>query len=298
MTTTLSPTFRVSDRVSIQTQNVGQEFGTITRIQAGIARVAVETGAKRDRKLSDLTPECEASKCRRPLPDFTINERFDFLSETVELVAKGYAPSCLITGSGGLGKSFTAMQAIKLAGIEEGNYRIIKGNSTAKGLYDALESYNGELILFDDCDSVLEDKVARDILKGALDSYAKRIISWHNGEGLSSFEFTGQVIFISNKSLRNVNQALKTRCLIVDVSMTIPEILERMRFIMPNLNTAAPQELRAECLDLIADYAYNIQDLSLRTLLNTINCAHLNGKGDWKRLATYHMLNTSIAENS
>jgi hypothetical protein len=290
-------TYGIGDRVSLQTINIGLEYGLITRIQGTTARIAIESGAKRDRQLKDLTPECDAARLRKALPDFGINERFDFLTETVELVAKNYAPSCLITGSGGLGKTFTTLEAITAAGLEEGDFRIIKGNSTAKGLYDALEEYNGELILFDDCDSILEDKVSRNILKGALDSYDKRIISWNNGQGLSSFEFTGRVIFISNKSLADINQALKTRCLIVDVSMTIPDILERMRYILPQLDVGAPPALREECLELITEYAYNIQELSLRTLRNTINCAHLNGEGsaDWKRLAVYHMLNTSIA---
>ena len=38
---------------------------------------------------------------------------------------------------------------------------MVKGYSTAKGLYRTLFENNGMVIIFDDCDSILKDDVAR-----------------------------------------------------------------------------------------------------------------------------------------
>ena len=90
------------------------------------------------------------------------------------------------------------------------SYRVIKGFSTAKGLYRSLFEGNGMTLVFDDCDSVLKDPVALNLLKGALDSYGERYISWNadiRDEDLPrSFKFTGSIVFISNKDMESLDQ--------------------------------------------------------------------------------------------
>jgi hypothetical protein len=54
----------------------------------------------------------------------------------------------------------------------------IKGFSTAKNMFRTLYENNGSTIIFDDCDSILKDAIAINILKAALDSYDKRVITW------------------------------------------------------------------------------------------------------------------------
>ena len=46
-------------------------------------------------------------------------------------------------------------------------------------MYRTLFENNKSIIVFDDCDAVLKDPVALNLLKGALDSYGKRIMSWN-----------------------------------------------------------------------------------------------------------------------
>ena len=116
--------------------------------------------------------------------EFGINKRFDFVKQMVEMVASKTVASAIITGQGGLGKSHTVMKALEerglknvtdLAGFEVGTvmrasncYRVVKGFSTAKGLYRTLFEGNRMTLVFDDCDSVLKDPVALNILKGGL----------------------------------------------------------------------------------------------------------------------------------
>ena len=90
-----------------------------------------------------------------------------------------------------------------------------------------------QIVIFDDCDSVLQDKVAVNILKAALDSYDKRTISWLQkgfiDDGLpNSFEFQGNVIFISNMSSDKIDQAVKSRSMTIDLSMSIDDKIENI----------------------------------------------------------------------
>ena len=183
---------------------------------------------------------------------FSINQRFGFVSDMVTMLANGAQASVVVTGPGGLGKSFTVSQTLTALGFKDVSvlddiavgtvlktaktFRVIKGYSTPKGLYRTLYENKDGVIVFDDCDSVLKDPVSLNLLKGALDSYSRRIISWRadiKDEDLpTSFEFKGRVVFISNLSASNIDQAILTRSLAVDLSMTTKQKVERMRHLL------------------------------------------------------------------
>ena len=112
------------------------------------------------------------------MPTFNINQRFDLLQNMTLMVINEVTPSLILVGEGGLGKTHSVMSFIEDCGLQPVEYVVFKGYSTARGLYNTLYDNNGKLIIFDDCDSILEDKVALNILKSALDSYSKRTISW------------------------------------------------------------------------------------------------------------------------
>ena len=185
------------------------------------------------------------------MPDFNINQRFDFLKDLTSMVVCGVTPSLIVTGEGGLGKTHTVTSTIQEGNVEPSEWISFKGYSTPRGLYNTLFDHNGKLIIFDDCDSVLEDKVALNILKSALDSYETRTISWmakmnKNDEYPQQFDFTGRIIFISNKSKESMNDAILSRSLTVDLTMTPSEKIVRMKHILPNIlpTSAIPKEPR------------------------------------------------------
>jgi hypothetical protein len=171
---------------------------------------------------------------------FGINQRFSILRDLATMVAMETVPSLIVTGEGGLGKTHTVKQTLKECGLDDSDFVFFKGYSTARGLYNTLYDNNGKLIVFDDCDSVLDDKVALNILKSALDSYEEREISWmakmtKNDPYPNQFDFTGRIIFISNKKKESIDEALLTRSLAVDLSMTPDDKIERMRSILPTI---------------------------------------------------------------
>jgi hypothetical protein len=57
------------------------------------------------------------------------------------------------------------------------------------------------------------------------------------------------VIFISNKKKEKVDQAVRTRCMVVDVSMTPEEKIERMRTVLKYVSPEIPLEVKEDSLD-------------------------------------------------
>lgn len=223
---------------------------------------------------------------------FNVNQRFDFTEKLAIMVAKGSTPSLVVTGEGGLGKTHSVLQAVNSV-LEEEDYIVQKGYSTPKGLYNFLYDNNGKLIIFDDCDSVLEKPVSLNILKGALDSYDKRIISWESAargdEYPNKFEFTGKVIFISNKKRDSIDQAVCSRSFVVDLSMSPEEKIERMGTVLNKICPEIPYEKKKDALDLLNKYKDTIKDLNFRTLIK-VSKIRSTFDSDWENLATYAMM--------
>jgi hypothetical protein len=257
--------------------------------KAGFANVAVEVSAN---DAAETNAQAQ----------WAINERFGFLTQLVTMVAKRKAVSVIVTGQGGLGKTHTVRAALETAGLKdaddfdnmngaEGSYKIIKGYSTPKGLYRELFNNKDSVIVFDDCDSVLKDAVALNLLKGALDSYDKRVISWNaemrDEELPTSFQFNGRVIFISNMKKENMDNALMTRAYSVDLMMTTAQKIERMQTLV-NDETFMPTfelQYKQDALRLIELNADNAKEVSLRTL-QAVTRVRANG-GNWQALAKY-----------
>lgn len=238
---------------------------------------------------------------------YGINERFSFVEKLVNMVANNIQPSAIITGEGGLGKTYTVTKTLEnngykdisdLADFDVGAvintrkcFTMVKGFSTAKGLYRTLFENNKSIIVFDDCDAVLKDPVALNLLKGALDSYGKRIISWNadmrDDDLPRSFNFEGRVIFISNMDQDRIDQAIRSRSMMIDLSMSAEQKIDRMEFIansdefMPEFDATHKQD----ALKLIRELANEAKEISLRTLISVTKIRSANK--DWKEMATY-----------
>ena len=236
---------------------------------------------------------------------FTINERFGFLSDMVTMLAKKDQASVVVTGPGGLGKSHTVTTTLANSGLMDvtgldigddvpvNSYRVVKGYSTAKGLYRTLYENRNSIVVFDDCDSVLKDATSLNILKAALDSYSRRIISYNadirDTDLPNAFEFTGGVVFISNMNGTTLDQAIITRSLAVDLSMTAEQKLERMKHLLTQKDFMPEYDLvsKNDAMHLIAKLADKVKELSLRTLIQVTKIRKSNPNGKWKQLAEY-----------
>lgn len=221
---------------------------------------------------------------------FNINQRFQFLNDLTTMVVNNATPSLIVTGEGGLGKTHSVTETIKSNDLSDDEYIFFKGYSTARGLYNTLYDNNGKLIIFDDCDSVLDDKVALNILKSALDSYEKRTISWmakmnKNDEYPQQFEFTGRIIFISNKSITDVNEAIRSRSLTVDLTMTPSDKIERMNAILENILPEYSLEFKKDALSFLSEVCNEVS-VNMRMLIMVTKMRY-NYPDRWKDLASY-----------
>jgi len=238
---------------------------------------------------------------------YDINTRFGFVEKLVNMVATGVQPSAVITGEGGLGKTYTVTKTLEangykdisdLADFQVGSvintrkcFTMVKGYSTAKGLYRTLFENNKSIVVFDDCDAVLKDPIALNLLKGALDSYGKRIISWNadmkDDDLPRSFEFTGRVIFISNMDQDRIDQAIRSRSMMIDLSMTLDQKIDRMEFIAKSDEFLPEYDavVKSDALKLIRSIKTECKEISLRTLI-AVSKIRASNK-DWKDLASY-----------
>jgi len=240
---------------------------------------------------------------------FSINERFGFVSDMVNMLARGDQASVVVTGPGGLGKSHTVTQALTKAGFKDISvldenfevgsrlnmrkaFTVIKGYSTPKGLYRLLYENKDGVLVFDDCDSVLKDPVSLNLLKGALDSYSRRIISWRadlkDDDLPQSFEFKGRVVFISNLSSDTLDQAIISRSMAVDLSMTTEQKIERMRHLLDSgeFMPEYDKQVKQDAMNLIDNVKDKVKELSLRTLIQ-VTKIRKSGGANWANLAEY-----------
>ena len=215
--------------------------------------------------------------------EFSVDERFHFIEKFVKAVAKKVFPSLIITGQGGTGKSFTVVETLKKLGKAEceygesndGDFIVIKGYSTAKALYRTLYENNGKIIVFDDSDNIHKDAVGANILKGALDSGAKRVISWGaesrfgDDDLPSRFDFFGAVIFISNLPLSRFPQSLLSRSMKVDLTLNMEETVDRIEYVMSQINVGSVEE-KKDTLKFVKENAARFTDLNVRSALNIL----------------------------
>ena len=170
-----------------------------------------------------------------------IGERFDIMDSMTQAVVDGVVRSMIVVGPPGVGKSFNVVKKLEEANLfnmigGDIRYEVVKGATTALGLYAKLYEYSreGDVLVFDDCDSILMDELSLNILKAALDTNKKRTIHWNSDskllqrEGIpNKFDFKGACIFITNIKFDNVRSAklrdhlsaLESRSHYIDLSM-------------------------------------------------------------------------------
>ena len=231
-----------------------------------------------------------------------MRERFDMLEEMTRATKKGDVRAMIVSGPPGVGKSFGVEKVLGKHNIinqiaQDGRpakYEVVKGAMSAIGLYCKLFKYadKDNVIVFDDCDSVLQDELSLNILKAALDSKKTRRIHWNTdsfklrNEGVpDSFEFKGSAIFITNikfdnvksKKMRDHLEALESRCHYVDLTIdTEREKMLRIKQIVGDGMLTEYQfadEVKEEIIDFIDINKKRLRELSLRTVLKVADLA-------------------------
>ena len=241
-----------------------------------------------------------------------IGKRFGILDEMTRAAKEGNIRAMIVSGPPGVGKSYGVEQQLEKDSIFDDvggrsrRYEVVKGAMSAIGLYAKLYKYSekSNVVVFDDCDSVLLDDLSLNILKAALDTSKKRYISWNTdsrllrSEGIPDrFEFKGSAIFITNIKFENVRskklkdhlEALESRCHYVD--LTIDGEREKMLRIKQIVRDGMlddydmPDARKDDVIEFIDENKARLRELSLRTVLKIADLAK-SFPTDWRDYAS------------
>jgi len=183
-------------------------------------------------------------------------------------------------------------------------FGVEKGAATPIGLYQLLYDYSatGSVLVLDDCDSVLYDELSLNLLKAALDSGAKRTLSWRsesralaNNGVPDQFEFKGSIIFITNVKFERTRGKLKdhldaimSRCHYLDLTLdTMRDKFLRCKQIVADgmLDTYKfPEDEQKELMEYIYTNKNKFREMSLRMVLKLADLKKMNAN-KWKSYA-------------
>ena len=248
-----------------------------------------------------------------------LRERFEILDDMTRAVKKGAVRAMIVSGAPGVGKSFGVEKVLGKHGLMADiandeklkKYEIVKGAMSAIGLYSKLYEFSAEknILVFDDCDSVLLDDLSLNILKAALDTSKKRTISWNTdsrllrSEGVpNSFEFKGGAIFITNINFANIKSkklqdhlaALESRCHYIDLTIhTEREKMLRIKQIVGDgmlTEYDFTEEQTTSIIEFIDANKKRLRELSLRTVLKTADLMRSFPGDKWQRVAQISLM--------
>lgn len=216
--------------------------------------------------------------------------RFEILDEMTQASIDGVVRGMVVTGPPGVGKSFGVEAVLeknslfdKIAGNKL-RFEVVKGASSAIGLYKTLyqNADKNNVLVLDDCDTVLYDETSLNLLKAALDSSKKRKLNWNTDSSLlrregipDCFEFKGSVIFITNLKFDKVRgkikdhlDAIMSRCHYLDLTMdtTREKVLRCKQIVKDGMLNEYEFDKATEdqVVDFMIDQKDRMREISLR----------------------------------
>ena len=240
-----------------------------------------------------------------------IEQRFGILDDLTKAAIAGDIRAMIVTGPPGVGKSYGVEYQLEKAGLFDNisgrkiKYEVIKGAMTPIGLYCTLYKHSDpkNVLVFDDCDSILLDDIALNILKAALDSGKKRRIHWNSDSSMlrregvpDQFDFKGAVIFITNlkfdhlksKKLQDHLEALQSRCHFLDLTLnTTRDKILRIKQIFRKGDLFQDYDFSPEQGDEIVQFMQDnharMREISLRMALKLADLTKVSA--NWQALA-------------
>lgn len=195
----------------------------------------------------------------RPRLSASDHEHLDSLEPKLQLVRDRVLGVCnhhstglYLWGEGGTSKSYTVMEALQNA---EADYILHNSRMTGRGLVDTLAASPASIHVLEDAESMFGDKRAWGVLRSALWSQSKakppeRRITWTAYQTNIDFLFTGGIILIANRELKDIPElaALQTRIPVLKLAATFDEIAALMRSVAVKGYHFGPDSLPAtEC---------------------------------------------------
>jgi DNA replication protein DnaC len=196
---------------------------------AGATSDKIKVHVANENQLRDSAPEQPKEESDAETVE-RMRKRFTILDSMTKACKKGDVRAMIVSGPPGVGKSYGVETVLDRYGVVStlGNtapkYEVVKGAMSPIGLYCKLYNYSGadNVLVFDDCDSILLDDLSLNILKqivndGMLKSYA---LPKDTEEGIVAF------IDEYKRQLREIS--LRTVLKIADLAKSFPDNWQEM----------------------------------------------------------------------
>jgi len=275
-------------------------------------RIARKNTARADLALLKVT-YAEASKRETDAQiEARLADRFDILDILTEGTIVGNSRALIVSGAPGVGKSFGVEKMLRQYDPSGETYTIVKGYTRPTGLVKLLYQYRhaGNIIVFDDADSVFQDDIGLNILKCVADTTDRRTVSWLSEGKLvdettaeiipRSFDFEGGIIFLSNLNFEYMIdkgsriaphlEAMMSRAFYLDLSMRSKrDSLIRIRqVIKAGMLADLPPASRDDVVGFIEANFERMRELSLRSAVKL--AALRKTSAQWSKIASITML--------
>lgn len=319
----------------------GAKGGFVTIVNNGLVKVAEEGATIRVKVAPDaieVTGELATavSKGEESIPELhetdaetitRITKTFNHIETLAAAAQKAQITGLIISGPAGVGKSYgveKTLERMNMTRVLRGeceNYEFVTGGTSAIGLYLKLwdNRKEGQVLVFDDCDTALRDELQLNMLKAALDTKKKRKICWmKESKALNikdpatgkvydkipnSFTYEGTIIFITNLKF--------DRCRISMLAEHLKAIMSRVHYLDLCLDTLREQKLRVrqvvdagmlddhnlsqETKDTVVEYVFDnieyLTEFSLRTVLKVAELAAIHSETHrWMEMADMTVL--------
>lgn len=213
----------------------------------------------------------------------------DLLQTYVGTLVKSEINSLVIKGANGIGKSHTIINTLHDIGLKRGkHYIVITGHITPLQLFHMIGRtatlQKPRLIVFDDVDSIVQNKTSIALLKSALwEIEGKRLVSYHSSssrvEGPATIEFRGKVIVVLNniKQEGMFGKPLLDRGIMYEMLLQPAEVIAYVEKILPSLATGLPVKDREAVWEQVKPFSDN-PSFSIRSLLRAMEFYRLDPK--------------------
>lgn len=207
-----------------------------------------------------------------------LNKKFQVVRDRVAGVAMGYHSGVIITGRGGTGKSWTAVEELTRLGCD---YKLHNTHLTPRALFDEVAENARAVHVIEDAEEVTRNPVSLGVLRSATwgsrrnqqGRYA-RLVTWGAHGAGSEVLFEGGIVLISNRALGDLPEmrALATRIPSLDLAVTPAEIAALMRSVARRGHQIGEARLGPdECMEvaefIIAESAQSKRPLDMRALI-------------------------------
>jgi hypothetical protein len=241
--------------------------------------------------------------------DIRIRERFEVLESMTKAAVRGKAPAIVVSGPAGLGKSFSVERIVKGFDPDQQRSTFVKGYVRPTGLFRTLYNFRhkGNVIVFDDADSIFGDETSLNLLKAACDTADERFISYMVETNLKdeedekipkTFQFEGTIVFITNYDFDHLIdagnklaphlQALISRTHYIDLMMkTRRDYVVRIKQVLGAgmlKDKGFTEDEEGEIIAFIETNIDKLRELSLRMVLKIASLMDINPTG-WEKTA-------------